>query len=268
MLELKNFHPGFQSLIAGLFPWFCTALGSLSVLFMKKFNQKVFDWLLGFAGGIMVAASFWSLLLPAFKITKEGFSFPWFPPALGFFLGMLFFLFLDNLLPHLHLGFPLELSEGIKTSWKRTLLLFLAITLHKIPEGLAIGVLFGTFSLNIQEITLASVLALTLGMGIQSIPDGFAISTSFYREQISRFKSFFYGQLSGLVVPISAVLGFFLTFLAKTLLPYALGFAAGAMMFVVIEEVIPEAQKNESSNYSTVGFMFGFLLMMILDNLF
>ncbi len=257
--------PILQALIAGLFTWGVTALGAVAVFTAKKFDQRLLDTMLGFAGGVMVAASFWSLLAPAIEMSRNHPVGPWFPPAVGFLLGAGFLRLIDKVLPHLHIGYPREEAEGIKTSWQRSTLLVLAITLHNIPEGLAVGVAFGSVSAGLPEATLAGAIALAIGIGIQNFPEGFAVAIALRREGLSQLKSFWYGQLSGIVEPISAVVGAGAVLLAKPLLPYALAFSAGAMIFVVVEEVIPESQRNRHTELSTGGFILGFLIMMILD---
>ncbi|MDD5255060.1 MAG: ZIP family metal transporter [Candidatus Omnitrophica bacterium] len=266
MIEIiQNFHPILQALAAGIFTWGLTAVGAAFVFAAKEFNQKVFDSLLGFAGGVMIAASFWSLLAPAIEMAHHSGQVPWIPAASGFLLGTIFLRMADKVLPHLHLGFPVQEAEGIKTSWRRSILLVLAITLHNIPEGLAVGVAIGAAAAGIPEATGAAAMALAVGIGIQNIPEGFAVSVSLRREKLSRFKSFWYGQLSAIVEPIAAVAGVIAVLWMRPLLPYALGFAAGAMIFVVIEEVIPESQRNGHTDLATAGAILGFLAMMILD---
>ena len=266
MIEIfKNFHPVMQALFAGIFTWSITALGAAAVFLSKRFNQKILDAMLGFAGGVMIAASFWSLLSPAIEMSEGYFLGDWFPAATGFFCGAIFLRMIDMVLPHLHIGYPSEEAEGIKTSWQRSTLLVLAITLHNIPEGLAIGVAFGAVAADLPQATLASAIALAIGIGIQNFPEGFAVSVPLRREGLSRIKSFWYGQLSAIVEPIAAVLGAAAVVVAKPILPYALAFAAGAMIFVVVEEVIPESQHNGNTDLATGGAIFGFLVMMILD---
>jgi len=266
MAELiQNYHPVLQALLAGILTWGFTAIGAAMVFAAKGFSQKTFDVLLGFAGGVMVAASFWSLLAPAVAMSKNSGMIPWVPPASGFLLGAIFLRLIDKVLPHVHLGFPTNEAEGIKTSWHRSVLLVLAITIHNIPEGLAVGVAIGAAASGFPEATGAAAMALAFGIGVQNIPEGFAVSVSLRREGLSRFKSFWYGQLSAVVEPIAAVLGAVAVLWARPLLPYALGFAAGAMIFVVIEEVIPESQRNGHTDLATAGTIIGFLAMMILD---
>jgi ZIP family zinc transporter len=261
-----NLHPILFALLAGIFTWLLTALGALFVFITKEFNQKVFDSMLGFAAGVMIAASFWSLLAPAIEVArKQNPVYAWLVPAIGFLLGVLFLRIIDRLIPHLHLGFLTEESEGIKTSLHRSVLFVLAVTLHNIPEGLAVGVAIGSASQGLPEATIAGAIALTIGIGIQNIPEGFAVAVSLRREQISRFKSFWFGQLSGIVEIFGAIIGSAAIIWIKPLLPYALSFAAGAMIFVVVEEVIPESQNNGNFDLATTGTIIGFLIMMILD---
>ncbi|MBN2483163.1 MAG: ZIP family metal transporter [Candidatus Omnitrophica bacterium] len=262
---IQNFHPVVQALAAGIFTWGLTALGAAFIFVTKGFSQKIFDSMLGFAGGVMIAASFWSLLAPAIEMSYHSGMIPWLPAAAGFLLGTIFLRIIDKVLPHLHLGFPNVEAEGIKTSWRRSVLLVLAITIHNIPEGLAVGVAIGAVASGLPEATMTAALALAVGIGIQNIPEGFAVSVSLRREGVSRFRSFWYGQLSAIVEPIAAVLGAAAVLWARPLLPYALGFAAGAMIFVVVEEVIPESQRNGHTDLATGGAIIGFVAMMILD---
>ena len=266
MIEfLSGMHPVLQALLATLFTWGLTALGAAGVFFHKTVNKKLLNGFLGFAAGVMIAASFWSLLAPAIEMS-EGKAIPaWVPAAAGFFTGALFLFGADKIIPHLHLGLPIEKKEGIKTSWHRSVLLVLAITLHNIPEGLAVGVAFGAVAANFDSATLTGAIALTIGIGIQNFPEGLAVSMPLRREGLSRFKSFWYGQLSGVVEPIAGVIGAAAVLLAEPLLPYALSFAAGAMIFVVVEELIPESQQGGDTDIGTIGAIGGFLVMMILD---
>ncbi len=258
-------NPVMQALWATLFTWFLTALGAGMVFFFKSINRKVLDGMLGFAAGVMIAASFWSLLAPAIEMAEEGPLPAWVPAAVGFLAGGAFLWLVDKVLPHLHLGFPREEAEGIHTHWRRSVLLVLAITLHNIPEGLAVGVAFGALGADLPSATLAGAVALALGIGIQNFPEGAAVSVPLRREGFSRLKSFWYGQLSGVVEPIAGVLGAAAVILMRPILPYALAFAAGAMIFVVIEELIPESQLDKNTDVSTVGAMLGFAVMMTLD---
>lgn len=267
MLEQKiqSLSPLLLALFAGVFTWSMTALGASAVLMIKRVNQKLFDATLGFAAGVMIAASFWSLLEPAIEISEKLDTIAWIPPALGFILGALFLRVFDMLIPHLHLQSNIQEAEGLKVSLRRSTLLFLAVTLHNIPEGLSIGVSFGAHAVKPDEITLISSIVLALGIGIQNIPEGFAISMPLRNEGFSKSKSFFIGQLSGIVEPISAIVGVLFVEVMQNLLPYALGFAAGAMIFITAEELIPESHKKGNSDIATGGLILGFTLMMILD---
>jgi ZIP family zinc transporter len=262
---LQGLNPVIQALLAGLFTWGLTAFGAAAVFMTRQLSRRLLDVMLGFAGGVMIAASFWSLLTPAIEISHGNAIAPWFPAAAGFLLGFIVLRSIDKILPHLHLGFPVEEAEGIKTSWDRSILLVLAITLHNIPEGLAIGVAFGSISAGSPFATLRTAIALTIGIGIQNFPEGLAVSVPLRREGMSRLKSFFYGQASAIVEPVASVIGAGVVLLSKPILPYTLAFAAGAMIFVVVEEVIPESQRNGNTDSATAGTMLGFLLMMVLD---
>ena len=257
--------PVLQALIATLFTWFVTALGAALVFFFKTINRKVLDGMLGFAAGVMIAASYWSLLAPAIEMAEEGSLPAWIPATSGFLMGGLFLYIADKIIPHLHLGFPMDEAEGPKTSWHRSILLVLAITLHNIPEGLAVGVAFGALASDLPSATLAGAIALALGIGIQNFPEGAAVSVPLRREGFSRLKSFWYGQASGMVEPIAGVLGAVSVVLIKPILPYALAFAAGAMIYVVVEELIPESQLEKNTDIATMGAMGGFAVMMTLD---
>lgn len=257
--------PILQALMATGFTWFVTALGAGLVFLFKTINRKVLDAMLGFAAGVMIAASFWSLLAPAIEMA-EGSALPaWIPAAGGFLLGGGFLWAVDKLLPHLHLDKPTSSAEGIKTSWQRSILLVLAITMHNIPEGLAVGVAFGAVAAGIPSASLAGAVALAIGIGIQNFPEGAAVSIPLRREGFTRLKSFLYGQASGIVEPIAGVLGAALVLLMRPILPYALAFAAGAMIYVVVEELIPEAQGDRNTDVATIGAMLGFTVMMTLD---
>ncbi|MDG2147469.1 MAG: ZIP family metal transporter [Flavobacteriaceae bacterium] len=248
---------------ATLFTWGVTALGASFVFIFRSMNRAFLDGMLGFTGGVMVAASFWSLLSPAIEMSEgEGFV-KVFPAAIGFLLGALFIFGLDKVLPHLHINF--KESEGIKTPWHRTTLLALAITLHNIPEGLAVGVLFGGVAAGIPEASISGAVILAIGIGIQNFPEGIAISVPLRRQGVSRFKAFWYGQMSAIVEPIFAVLGALAVTFFTPILPYALAFAAGAMIFVVVEEVIPETQLDKYTDIAALGFVGGFVIMMTLD---
>lgn len=262
---LTGLHPVVQALLATCFTWFLTALGAAIVFVRKDLSRRVLDFMLGFAAGVMIAASYWSLLAPAISMA-EGSALPaWFPAAVGFMAGGIVLRIIDKIIPHLHLFLPVEEAEGIPTSLKRTTLLVLAITLHNIPEGLAVGVAFGAAASGYPEATLAGAIALAIGIGIQNFPEGTAVSLPLRREGISRFKSFWYGQLSAVVEPIAGVVGAAIVIVARPILPYALAFAAGAMIFVVVEEVVPESQSGGNADLATMGVMIGFTVMMILD---
>jgi ZIP family zinc transporter len=258
-------NPVAQALVATLFTWVVTALGAGLVFFFKSINRKVLDGMLGFAAGVMIAASYWSLLAPAIEMAEDGRLPAWIPATVGFLMGGFFLWIIDKILPHLHLGFPMKEAEGIKTNWHRSVLLVLAITLHNIPEGLAVGVAFGAIASDLPSATLAGAIALALGIGIQNFPEGTAVAVPLRREGFTRLKSFWYGQLSGVVEPIAGVLGAFAVILIKPILPYALAFAAGAMIYVVVEELIPESQLGKNTDVATMGAMAGFAVMMTLD---
>jgi len=262
---ISGLHPVMQGLLATCFTWFVTALGAAGVFFVKTFNQKVLDGMLGFAGGVMIAASFWSLLAPAIEMSEGGPRPAWIPAAAGFLLGGVFLLAVDKALPHLHLGQPIEAAEGLHSTWRRSILLVLAITLHNIPEGLAVGVAFGAAAAGVPEASIAGPAALAVAIGLQNFPEGMAVSVPLRREGMSRTKAFFWGQLSGVVEPIAGVIGAAAVLLARPVLPYALAFAAGAMIFVVVEELVPESQRKGHSDIATGGAMLGFTVMMILD---
>ncbi len=260
---LGSISPVKAALYATLFTWFVTAVGAGFVFFFKEMNRPVLDAMLGFTGGVMVAASFWSLLAPAINMTEvEGFL-KVLPSAAGFVGGALFIFILDKILPHMHVNF--KNPEGIKTPWQKTTLLVLAITMHNIPEGLAVGVLFGGAASAVPEATIAGAVVLALGIGLQNLPEGIAVAVPLRRMGMSRTKSFLFGQSSALVEPIAGVLGAFAITFFTPILPYALSFAAGAMIFVVIEEVIPETQQDKNTDLATLGFIGGFTIMMILD---
>lgn len=266
MIEfLKEMSPVLQAFLATLFTWFLTALGAATVFLTRDISQKVLDGMLGFAAGVMIAASYWSLLAPAIEMSSEGAVPAWFPAMTGFLFGGIFLRGIDRILPHLHIGYPMAEAEGPETTWRRTTLLILAITLHNIPEGLAVGVAFGAAAAGLPAATLAGAIALALGIGIQNFPEGAAVAMPLRREGISLWKSFFLGQLSAVVEPIAGVAGAAAVLISRPLLPYALSFAAGAMIFVVVEEVVPEAQRKGNTDVATMGAMVGFTIMMVLD---
>jgi ZIP family zinc transporter len=273
-----NQNPIFQALLAGVFTWLVTAIGSGLVFFFNSSNRKLLDISLGFTGGVMIAASFWSLLSPSIEyvemqkemgLTKMP---SWLAPTIGFFFGALFLFALDKIIPHLHMFDKKNHAEGFNTKWQKTILLVLAIAMHNIPEGLAVGVAFGAIvspeilnNLNGDIFTLGSAVALAIGIGIQNFPEGFAVSMPLRRQGISKFKSWQWGQLSAIVEPIFAVIGAAIVMQVLPILPYALAFAAGAMIFIVVEEVIPESQKGGNTDLATMGLIAGFIVMMALD---
>ncbi len=259
--------PYIQALYATAFTWFMTALGAAGIYTFKPNNLKILDASLGFAAGVMLAASYWSLLAPAIELSEQSGQIKWLPPLIGFILGGVFLRVADMLVPHMHLGGKdkSKRKEGIKTKWEKTFLFIGAITLHNIPEGLAIGVAFGAVANGMDHASITGAVLLAFGIGIQNFPEGFAVSAPLHALGMSRKKSFFYGQLSAVVEPIAGVTGALLVFLMKPILPYALSFAAGAMIYVIIEDVIPESQKNNNSDLATIGAMVGFAFMMSLD---
>lgn len=254
-----------QALVATLFTWFVTALGAAGVFFFRKVDRRVLDALLGFTAGVMIAASFWSLLAPAISMAEQQGRQPWIPASVGFLLGGGMLYAMDKLMPHLHLDFPMERAEGVPTSWKRSVLLVTAITLHNIPEGLAVGVAFGAAAIHAPGATLTSAIALAIGIGLQNFPEGFAVAAPLRRDGMGPVKAFLYGQASALVEPIAGVLGAALVLSMQSMLPYALAFAAGAMIFVVVEELIPESQLGAHADLGTLSAMLGFTVMMVLD---
>lgn len=254
-----------QALFGGLFTWGLTAIGASLVFFFKRIEKHMLNMMLGFAAGVMIAASFWSLLAPAIEFSRSAGQSPWFAAAVGFLLGGGFIRLLDLVVPHLHLSKCKHQAEGVPTELSRATLLFLAITLHNIPEGLAIGVAFGAAGLGISDASVIGAIGLTIGIGIQNMPEGAALSIPLRGEGMSRKKAFHLGQLSAIVEPISAVIGATTIILIQPIMPYALAFAAGAMIFVVVEELIPESQSAGSTDLATLGLMVGFTVMMILD---
>tara|TARA_B100001105_G_scaffold241351_1_gene220689 strand:- start:155 stop:967 length:813 start_codon:yes stop_codon:yes gene_type:complete len=261
----SSLEPVMQAFLATVFTWGMTALGASAVFFFKTVNRKILDTMLGFAGGVMIAASYWSLLQPAIEMSESMGIAPWLPPAVGFMLGGAVLYIMDKVLPHLHIGYPKDAAEGVETAWHRTTLLVLAITLHNAPEGLAVGVAFGALGADLPSATLVGAVALAIGIGIQNFPEGFAVAMPLRRLGVSRLKSFWYGQLSAVVEPVAAVIGAVIVISAQAILPYALSFAAGAMIFVVVEEVIPESQYAGNADLATIGAMLGFTIMMTLD---
>lgn len=257
--------PVVQALIATLFTWGVTALGASLVFFFKTINKNVLNTMLGFASGIMIAASFWSLLAPAIEMAQGGTTPAWLVAVIGFLAGGGFLFLVDKILPHLHMGMDSGKVEGIRTGWQRSVLLVLAITLHNIPEGLAVGVAFGAAASGGSSASVAGAVVLAIGIGLQNFPEGAAVSIPLRREGFSRRKAFFYGQASGLVEPLAGMIGAIAVLYMQEILPYALSFAAGAMIYVVIEELIPEAQREGSSDLATIGCLIGFAVMMALD---
>lgn len=287
IVYLSSIHPVSAALLATLFTWSATALGASLVFFCKNLRRKWLDGMLGFTGGVMIAASVWSLIIPAIghstdevmrglsQIDGEVLELTFtqrfevlIPIVLGILMGAIFISLLDKFLPHLHINFPTSESEGITTNWNKTTLLILAITLHNIPEGLAIGVLFGAAAdlsgADATQIITAGTL-LAIGIGIQNFPEGIAVAMPLRRAGVSRFKAFWFGQLSAIVEPIMGVIGALAVSFFEPLLPYSLAFAAGAMIFVVVEEVIPETQRDKYTDIATIGFVIGFIVMMSLD---
>lgn len=263
---IEGLHPVFQALLATGFTWGVTALGAASVFFVRTVKRRLLDIMLGFAAGVMIAASFWSLLAPAIDMAEESSGLPaWVPATVGFLLGGVFLRSIDLVLPHLHLNMPMEQAEGLHTTWQRSILLVLAITLHNIPEGLAIGVAFGAAAADLPAASVASAVALALGVGLQNFPEGIAVAMPLRGEGLTRMRSFWFGQFSGLVEPVAGVIGAAAVLIMRPLLPYALAFAAGAMIFVVVEEVVPESQCNGNADLATLGAMVGFAVMMTLD---
>ena len=266
LLDLfKPHHPVTMALMATLFTWFGTAAGAVPVLFTRRLNQKLMDGMLGLAAGVMIAASFWSLLAPAIELSGGD----WRPATIGFLAGGIALYLIDKILPHLHPGLDISQAEGIKTSWQRSVLLVLAITLHNIPEGLAVGVAFGAVAhaadaAQAQQMILGGI-ALAIGIGLQNLPEGLAVAMPLRREGMGRLKAFMYGQASGVVEPVAGVLGAWLVLSMGRVLPYGLAFAAGAMIFVVVEELIPESHRNGNVDFATMGAMVGFAIMMTLD---
>jgi ZIP family zinc transporter len=257
--------PLYAALIATTFTWLVTALGASLVFLFKTMSRKVLDTMLGFTGGVMMAASYWSLLSPAITMSDNLPVPQWFPAAIGFFCGAMFLFGMDKVLPHLHLNFDVLEREGVKTNWNKTVLLVLAITLHNIPEGLAVGIGFGAVAAGIPGAEIGGAIALAIGIGLQNFPEGTAVAMPLRRNGLSRSKSFFWGQLSAIVEPFAGVAGALFVINVRPILPYALAFAAGAMVYVVVEEVIPEVQRDNYTDFATMGFVLGFIVMMILD---
>ncbi len=262
---LNTTNPVWLALLATLFTWGVTALGAAMVFFFKTVERRVLDSMLGFAAGVMIAASFWSLLAPAIEMAQANGNSGWFQAAAGLLLGGLFIAAIDKVLPHLHLGLPKSQAEGIKTQWQRSILLVMAITLHNLPEGLAVGVAFGAVASGQSAASIGAAVALAIGIGLQNFPEGMAVSIPLRREGIDRSEAFWYGQASGMVEPIGGVIGALAVQLVAPILPYALAFAAGAMLFVVVEELIPESQQSRNTDLATAFTLLGFVVMMVMD---
>jgi zinc transporter, ZIP family len=265
MEKFVSLSPILQALIATLFTWSITALGAATVFMTRNVSSRFLNAMLGFASGVMIAAAYWSLLAPSVELSRGGKLPIWLPPMVGFLLGGAVLWMIDRLLPHLHLGYPEADVEGLPTSWKRSTLLMLAVTLHNIPEGLAVGVAFGAAAAISHQVVLASAVALAVGIGIQNFPEGMAISLPLRREGMSMGRSFWFGQLSGMVEPMAGVVGAAAVIVITPLLPYAMSFAAGAMFYVVVEELIPECQREGNTNLPTIAAMLGFVVMMMLE---
>lgn len=262
----QQFNPVTQVLIATLFTWGVTAAGAALVFFTRTVNQKLMDSMIGFAAGVMIAASFWSLLAPGIKMAEQLGHTSWLTAVIGFMCGGIFMRLTDKFLPHLHPGLSVDKSEGVKTSWQRSTLLVLAVTFHNVPEGLAVGIAFGAVAANLPSATIGGAIALAIGIGIQNFPEGAVVSMPLRREGLTKVKSFFIGQASGIVEPIAGIIGVLFVLKMQNILPYALCFAAGAMIFVVVEELIPESQKNYANiDLVTMATLSGFSVMMILD---
>ncbi|MBA3639251.1 MAG: ZIP family metal transporter [Acidobacteriota bacterium] len=257
--------PVTQALVASLFTWGVTALGASVVFFTNTVNRRLLDLSLGFAAGVMIAASFWSLLAPSIALAREMGMIPWLPAVVGFLAGGAMIRIADALLPHLHLFKPLREAEGTHTNWTRSVLMVVAITLHNIPEGLAIGVSFGAAGMGLTGASLGAAIALAIGIGLQNAPEGSAISLPLRGDGLSRVRAWWYGQMSAAVEPVAAVIGAAGVMMMRPILPYALAFAAGAMIYVVVEEVIPESHSGGNADAATLACMVGFVIMMTLD---
>lgn len=264
---MQNVHPAILALVAGAFTFGMTAVGSAVTLLRRDPSQRLMDVLLGFSAGVMLAASYWSLLAPSVEISVGTSSFPWLAPAVGFAAGGIGLWGLDKIMPHAHLvvpGLPLE-QEGLRTRWRRTTLLVLAITLHHIPEGIALGVAAGAVASAAPGTSMGATIALALGLGVQNLPEGLAVSALLRREGVSRGRAVYLGAMTGSVEPVAALFGAMLVGLSTALLPYGLAFAAGAMVFVVIEELVPECQRGGHADAAVLAAIIGFTLMTVLD---
>jgi len=263
---MTHMSPVMLALTAGLFTWGMTAVGAAAVLVKRAPSQRTMDILLGFSAGVMLAASFWSLLAPSLELSVAAGMIPWVPPVVGFAAGGLGLWALDKVLPHLHASAGgVDVTEGVSTRWQRTTLLILAITLHNIPEGLALGVAIGAAAGASSTSPYGAAIALAIGLGLQNLPEGLAVAAPLRGAGWSRLRSFTYGHLSGVVEPIAAVIGALVVSASGAILPYALSFAAGAMVFVCVEELIPECQRSGHSDVAVLATMFGFTIMTALD---
>jgi ZIP family zinc transporter len=261
----QHLNPIWQALLAGIFTWALTALGAGAVFVFRTVNRRLLDGSLGFAAGVMIAASYWSLLAPSILLSEQMGLIEWLPPLIGFLSGAAALRVADCLLPHLHLFAPVSTTEGVRTGLQRTALLVLAITLHNIPEGLAVGVAFGAAAAGSDTATISSAVALAIGIGLQNCPEGMAVAVPLRGDGLSPGRSFYYGQMSAWVEPLAAMIGAAAVLVMQPVLPYALAFAAGAMIFVVVEEVIPESQTGGHPDVATSGAIIGFATMMVLD---
>jgi ZIP family zinc transporter len=258
--------PPILALLTGLFTYLMTAVGAAGVFLHRNPSQRWMDVSLGFSAGVMLAASFWSLLAPSVAIAKDRGGAVWLPPALGFAVGGTTLWGIDKLMPHIHSLLPgVQIREGIVTTWRRSTLLVLAITLHHIPEGLAIGVAAGAAAAGVPHAGVGAAIALGLGLGLQNLPEGLAVAMTLFREGASRRRGFAMGQLTGVVEPLAALVGVVLVASSAAVLPYALSFAAGAMVYVVVEELIPECQRSGHADAAVLATIVGFTLMTVLD---
>ncbi len=264
-MPFAAWNPIAQALAATLFTWLVTALGAATVFFTRSVSARLVAVLLGFAAGVMIAASFWSLLAPAIALSEQMGGSAWLPATAGFLAGGFGLFAIDKIVPHLHPGLPLAQAEGVPSGLRRSALLVLAITLHNFPEGLAVGVAFGAVASGLPEASLSAAIGLAIGIGLQNFPEGIAVAMPLRAEGMSARRSFWYGQLSALVEPVAGVLGAAAVLIMRPLLPYALSFAAGAMFFVVVEELIPESQNGNHGDLATMGSLIGFAVMMLLD---
>ena len=263
--KFQTLSPIWQALVGGILTWFVTMVGAACVFVTRSVNQRLLDSMLGFAGGVMLAASFWSLLAPAIEISQQWSMPSWIIPAIGFVSGGLVLWILDKTIPHLHPDLGREQAEGPPTKWHRSILLVTAITLHNIPEGLAVGVAFGGVIAGVPAASLGAAIALAIGIAIQNFPEGIAVAMPLRGEGMSAGKSFWYGQMSAIVEPVAAVVGAATVAYSAPMLPFALSFAAGAMVFVVVEELVPASHRHGNVDLATCCLMAGFTFMMVLD---